>query len=148
MKLQWRKAWPILLVTALLGLVLVSSSITLRSIWSGYRVYRTGTDGPSIWVQRMSSLDQALPKSFDVLGYISEGEVPGVEFNPIDHDEEFVMSQYFLAPRVLELGADRPLVMVNISSPSVKPADLEARFHLKLVKNYGWGIALYKQVEP
>ena len=148
MQIPWRKIWPTALTVALLALALVSGFGTLRSIWTDYRIYRTGTDGPSIWAERMVNLAQALPTGYGIIGYLSERDLPGVAFEPIDQDEEYVMTQYFLAPRVIEEGTNRSLVMANIGNQSVTPADVEAQFHLRLLKNYGWGIALYEQVKP
>jgi hypothetical protein len=148
MNISWRKTWPLLLTAFLLGLVFYSSFLTLRSIWTTYRIFRSGMDDPSVWADRLSGLENSLPKGFNIIGYISDGELSGVPYNLIDHDEEFVMSQYFLAPRVLEFGANRVLVVGNISSPTVTPSYVEGQFNLNLIKNFGWGIRLYERKRP
>jgi hypothetical protein len=148
MNISWRKTWPLLITAFLLGLAFYSSFLTLRSIWTTYRIFRTGMDDPSVWADRLSGLENSLPKGFNIIGYISDGELSGVPYNLIDHDEEFVMSQYFLAPRVLEFGANRVLVVGNISSPTVTPSSVEGQFNLNLIKNFGWGISLYERKKP
>jgi hypothetical protein len=104
----------------------------------------TVNDGPTQWEQRVQRIKADLPSS-GVIGYLSERDVPGLDFNPIDADEELAMTQYFLAPLIVEEGASRQYIFANFSDPQVKIASVERQFGIRMLNNYGMGIYLFEK---
>ncbi len=133
-----------LLILSILGLALYSNSSLLYSLRGQWLHVVTGQDGPSQWESRMGNLKPYLP-SGGVIGYLSERDMPGLSFSPIDQDEEMVMTQFFLAPRIIEEGANRPLIVGNFGSPETDLAAIEQHFGIRLVKNVGMGIYLFEK---
>jgi hypothetical protein len=147
MALRGRRILSGLLVLAILGLAVASNLSTLHKLRSQWQKNGIGNDGPSIWNERVAPLNDDLPFNA-VVGYLSERDIPGVSYDPIDQDEEFVMTQYFLAPRIIVEGAGQSYVIGNFGTPQVVIADVERRFDLQLVKDYSMGIFLFKKSTP
>jgi hypothetical protein len=101
-------------------------------------------DDPIIMANRLKLLEASLPPRGSI-GYLSEQDIPGLGFNPIDQDEEFAMTQYALAPRIIVRGADQPLVIVNIpNQTSQSIQNMTAPFGLTLVEKFDFGLYLYR----
>ena len=98
-------------------------------------------DAASMWEERLALLKADLPKE-GVIGYVSEMDYPGVPFGAVDQDEEFSLSQYTLAPLILDRGnTQHKLVVGNFSE--VYDYQFERDFGLKLIFDYGYGIFLF-----
>lgn len=101
-----------------------------------------GQDAATIWEDRLLALKSDLPER-GVIGYISEQDYPGVSFNAVDQDEEFVLTQYSLAPLILDRGSTHyELVIGNFSAEY--EYQFEDTFGLRQVANYGNGIYLFQ----
>ncbi len=98
-----------------------------------------------MWAERLERIKNDLPES-GIVGYISEMDCPGMPFGLIDSDEEFVMTQYSLAPLVLDRGNPRHnYVIGNIVGEG--PFEFEKLFDLEIKKDYGYGIYLLGPVK-
>lgn len=138
----------IVLALALFGTAVYSSWATLRAAFTAYRSFESGHDDVSIWSARMAELKADLPAAENVIGYLTEIDLPGVAFDPIDNDEEFVMTQYDLAPFILEHGAGREYVVGNFGDPAISISAVEQQYNLELIKDYSMGIYLFKRAKP
>jgi hypothetical protein len=90
---------------------------------------------------RLRQLDAELPREA-ILGYVSD--LPGGE---VQDSAAFLGAQYVLAPRLL-VRVDNPVkpewVLGNFSRV-VDPAPYAAANHLRVVKNYGPGVVLFRR---
>jgi hypothetical protein len=77
-------------------------------------------DAVADWVERFDPIKARLPFQRGVVGYISDAQVPGIEFNSADELGEYVLSQYALAPIILERGARREWCIANLSRQAYK----------------------------
>jgi hypothetical protein len=101
-------------------------------------------DAETEWEERLSALKGDLPES-GVIGYVSEQDYPGISINPVDQDEEFVLTQYSLAPLILDRGnPHHDLVIGNFSAEYEYLAEMDSG--LQLVFYYGKGIYLFQGV--
>jgi hypothetical protein len=101
-----------------------------------------GQDAASTWPERLLLVQQDLLSS-GVIGYISEQDYPGAPFSPTDQDEEFVLTQYVMAPLILDRGSvHHEFVLGNFSNPY--DYDFEAELGLYLIYDYGYGIYLFR----
>ena len=134
-------------IILLICLVIFSAAASLRQFQisrSNWKFTGYLLDDPIIMANRLQLLKGKLPAT-GLIGYLSERDIPGMGFNPIDQDEEFVMTQYALAPRILIEGADPALVIVNV--PYQTPEDMvriTAPFKLTLVEKFDFGLYLYR----
>lgn len=110
------------------------------------KVHQNGDD-LTHWANRLAPLIPYLPENGPV-GYISEQDIPGLDYSATDQGEEMAMSQYMLAPRILIQGPDQPLVIGNIAnlSPDQIPAAV-APLGLKLDHTFSYGIYLLRRVQ-
>jgi hypothetical protein len=72
-------------------------------------------DAVADWVERFDPIKARLPFQRGVVGYISDAEVAGVNFNEADELGEYVLSQYALAPIIIERGTAREWCIANLS---------------------------------
>jgi hypothetical protein len=138
---------------ALIFLVVLSAA----SLFSGARqavvlrqqsilVHQNGDD-LTHWAERLAPLLPYLPSSGPI-GYISEQDIPGLDYSATDQGEEMAMSQYVLAPRILVQGADHPLVIGNIANLSPDQISaVVAPLGLKLEHTFSYGIYLFRRVQ-
>lgn len=110
-----------------------------RSVWNPHGL---NTDAASMWEERLALLKADLPAK-GVIGYISEMDYPGVPYGAVDQDEEFVLTQYTLAPLILDRGnTHHELVMGNFSE--IYDYQFEKDLGLHLIFDYGYGIFLFR----
>jgi hypothetical protein len=64
-----------------------------------------GTEALDRWETQMVLARKALPIKRGVVGYVSEQDIPGLEYGFWDTETEFLLTQYALAPLVLKKGA-------------------------------------------
>ena len=134
-------------IILLIGLVVFSVAASLRQFQiarSNWNFTGNLLDDPIIMANRLQLLKAKLPAA-GLIGYLSEQDIPGLGFDPIDQDEEFVMTQSALAPRILVEGAGPSLVIINI--PYQTPEDMvriTAPFKLTLVEKFDFGLYLYR----
>ncbi len=96
-----------------------------------------GTNLPRAMEERLSELKDILPPR-GVVGYISNVESWGY------WEARCVLTQYVLAPVVVERGAERELVIGNFDNPP-ELVDILREYHLTLVRDFGNGIMLFKK---
>ena len=106
-------------------------------------------DGAAVWASRLNPLVSQLPPQGNI-GYISERDIPGQAFDAGDQDEEFAMTQYVIAPRILiQNRLDSPVMIVNLpylSEPQVQ--ELLQAHGYKPHNSFGNGIYLFQKVSP
>jgi hypothetical protein len=145
-----RLVMGLLRIAAVLALILMSARMVLNQFQSvqAYRTRLAGQQDPATaWEDRLRAVRDALPPSGSV-GYISEQNIPGLKYNPIDSDEEFAMTQYFLVPRILVRGSVLDYSVGNLNLKGDSQIDLKMVFGVQRVTSYGLGIYLFQRVNP
>lgn len=122
---------------ALLVLAFVSSLSFLLDSIKFYRLNGAELSGSTGYIVRFDALRKELPTAGKV-GYWSNAEQdPG--------DLEFHLTQFALAPVVLEKSKSHPYVVGNIAK---NPTSEELRAQgLAVVKDYGLGVVLYRRAQ-
>ena len=122
----------------LAGGAILSYNRQVAGSWSPQQIDQ---DAASTWPERLLLVQQDLPPA-GVIGYISEQDYPGAPFSPTDQDEEFVLTQYVMAPLILDRGSVRhEFVLGNFSNPY--DYDFETVLGVYLIYDYGYGIYLF-----
>lgn len=96
--------------------MLVISLSAIRQLWtSSMNIADRGSDALDRWEANMILAKEDLPINRGVVGYISEENVPGAEYEYWDSETEFLLTQYALAPLVLKKGpiAEWNVVVLN-----------------------------------
>ena len=143
-----RAALALLLLAVLAAASLYAAARQAPLLRNQAAQVRLNGDDLTHWGERLSTLLPYLPQTGQV-GYLSEQDFPGLDFNPIDQNEEMAMSQYVLAPRILAHGHDLPYVIGNIAplSPEQVQAAV-ALLGLRVERSFGLGIYLFRQAGP
>jgi hypothetical protein len=139
-----------LIALFLLAVMLVISVVSSFNEFSQMRQFmgEPKPDGITVWKDRMVRVVRALPAE-GVIGYLSERDFDGLGFNPIDQDEEFAITQYWLSPRILVEGDDQPVAVVNLADFSISEVQqLLAGKNLRLDDEFGFGLYLARKVSP
>ncbi len=97
----------------------------------------------NVWQERLTHLIRDLPEGAQKVGYLSERDIPGEPYDPIDTNAEMALTQFAIAPRILVLGADAPYVIGNYGRDDYH-GQFENIYQLKLLRYYGYGIYLFK----
>lgn len=137
-----------LLLLATLAIAALISGARSFALWraNAAAVHRSGDD-LTHWADRLADLEGALPKE-GVVGYLSERDIPGLKYNATDQSEELAMTQYVLAPRIIEEGAEREIVIGNFGGLGADEVQAAvAPLKLKLQHSYGLGIYLFRKVK-
>ena len=100
----------------LVMMLLLISLSAFRQLWtSSTNIADRGTDALDRWEANMILAKEDLPINRGLVGYISEENVPGAEYEYWDSETEFLLTQYALAPLVLKKGpiAEWNVVVLN-----------------------------------
>lgn len=92
-----------------------------------------GQDLATYYQARFKPLRPLLPRH-GIVGYVSDGP---------DATREYYLTQYALAPLVLDRTAARSVVVGNFFDPRHAPA-IAARWKLVLLRDLGEGVMLYR----
>ncbi len=150
---QTKPSFLLLILSAGVSLFLFANALYwVASIYRGelqnWQTLRPNNDPVTQWQARLERIKQDLPAS-GVVGYISEQDMENMPFDAVDSDEEFVITQYSLAPLVLDRGnAQHAYVIGNFNITPDEEALLEPYFGVKMIGSYGMGIYLFAGEEP
>jgi len=106
--------------TATFGLVLFSLLVALQNVRSISARWNPNTpfDNPvDKWAKRIKSVSANLPDDVRVVGYVSDWDIPGALYDPIDQDAEYMLAQYTLAPLVVQPGLGHEWILGNFTTP-------------------------------
>ncbi len=140
----WRRAIQAVAIV-LLATYSVSSIVQrwsfLRATWKPELAAQDSVTG---WEQRVSRI--RLPANVgNEVGYLADWDIdPG--YDPIGQDEEYVLTQYALAPLIVKRGDANEWIVANLTRPGADDW-LRERFRNAKIHYYGWGIYLIHKLE-
>ena len=131
-------------IAAVIGLVLFSLYATVQNGLFVRQLSEKDSsklDQVSNWETRLKPVLSHLPPDVTILGYVADWDLPDVQYNLVDQDQEYVLTQYALAPRMIEPGIEYEWIIGNFVEPSYR-VWLDAKVgHYKLFQ-FGKGIFL------
>jgi len=143
-----RAGAALLLLAGLAAAALIASALQAPRLREQAVAIQRSGDDLALWAERLAPLIPYLPER-GVLGYISERDIPGLAYSATDQGEELAMSQFLLAPRILEQGARRELVLANLGGLSPQEAEQAAApLGLQLERAFDYGIYLFRRAAP
>lgn len=140
-----RRVIRVLAILLLAGLS-VYSSLQYWLTTQKYADPRLILDDPvSKWEKRVSAIE--LPaQAGNEIGYVADWDVNSAS-DPIGQDEEYVLTQYTLAPRILRRGGGYEWVVGNLTLPGVNDW-LSQNYKDSVIHYYGFGIYLIHRPSP
>lgn len=100
---------------------------------------QSSRDPVSMWEKRVESVLDHIPGDIQVIGYVADWDIPGLEYNLIDQDTEYTLTQYALAPRILVPGLDHEWIIGNFTGPGFR-AWLDEQLPSYEVREIGFGM--------
>jgi len=104
-------------------------------------------DFVSGWEKRMEKVKKRLPDDVALIGYVADSDLPGVEVNPIDQDNEYMLSQYSLIPIKVVPGLEAEWILGNFTVPDFQTW-LDQSLDEYEIENLGYGIYLIHRKYP
>lgn len=108
---------------ALIGLitfglfVTFENGMTARARWDQNPLSQ---DSVSKWEKRVRPVLEHVPDDVTVLGYVADWDLPGSEYDIIDQDTEYTLTQYALAPRMVQPGLEHEWIIGNFTKPGFR----------------------------
>lgn len=137
-------------ITAMIGLVAFA---VFTAITSGLYARTRGSDDSqsldsvSKWEKRILPILNHVPEDVTIFGYVSDWDIPGAAYDAIDQDQEYVLTQYALAPRIVQPGLDHEWIIGNFVGSEFK-AWLDENLSSYDLREIGYGIYLIHQISP
>jgi hypothetical protein len=122
-----------------LGLVVaINNAVYARSL---SEQERTSIDTVSKWETRIHRVLAHLPSETKEMGYVADWDIPGVEYDLVDQETEYTLTQYALAPRRVQPGLDHEWIIGNFTSPNFREW-LDKNLSSYEIREVGFGIYL------
>jgi hypothetical protein len=129
---------------ATISLVLFGTYVSLdnaRFAHSSQTQVTPSGDAVSKWEKRIQPALEHVPEGIQVVGYVAEWDLPGVEYNLVDQDTEYTLTQYALAPRSLQPGLEPEWIIGNFTRPGFREW-LDQNLPSYEIREIGFGIYL------
>jgi hypothetical protein len=81
---------------------------------------RSSMDTVSKWEARVHRVLVHLPSDTKEIGYVADWDIPGMEYDLVDQETEYTLTQYALAPRRVQPGLDQEWIVGNFTSPNFR----------------------------
>lgn len=134
-------------VIGLVGLSLFVAYHTTASAIAAWDPEQPDNNPVDRWEKRIQPVRNHLPKDINLVGYAADWDIPDSEFNPIDQDAEYVLTQYALAPIMVQPGLEQEWIIGNFLHPGFE-AWLDQSLPSYEIKNLGFGIYLIHRTSP
>ena len=131
-------------VAAIFILVTFSIFVALRTgvqVRAKWIAERTSIDTVSKWEERIQPVLKHLPDDVSVIGYIADWDLPNMEYNLIDQENEYTFTQYALAPRAVQPGLEHEWIIGNFTNKDFR-AWLDQNLSSYEITEFGFGIYL------
>jgi hypothetical protein len=126
---------------AILLIPLSAQIIDLQTRLTSWNPANLVDDPVTNWERRIEPLINDLPKNGEI-GYLSDWDLPGWSGSQSDMDNEYRLTQYALAPRLLIRGHDYAHIVANLTDPT-DVNRIEDLYSVRMVHGYGFGIYLF-----
>ena len=140
--MEVRRYLTLIGIAIMIGIALIASiQRTQTTIMDLKR--NNGANEITIWSERLSSIQADLPMEQRWIGYFSESDLPN-RLAVRDEDTEYRLSQYVLAPILIEQSLNHAWVLVNFNeNAEIQGIAYLKKQGLKQVAAYGNGVYLF-----
>lgn len=135
---------------AVLGLVLFSLFVAYkntsfaRASWDPDQPNNNPVDK---WEKRVRPIRELLPKDVNLVGYVADWDIPDSGYNLIDQDAEYVLTQYALAPIMVQPGLEQEWIIGNFIHPGYE-VWLDRSLPSYEIRSLGFGMYLIHRTSP
>ncbi len=142
---MWRRYIQVFAIILLAGFSVYSSFQYWAAIRRNLDPAFVINDPQSKWEKRILAIN--LPSNIgNEIGYVADWDI-NPNSDPIGQDEEYVLTQYTLAPLIVKRGSGYEWIVGNLTLPQTNDW-LNQNFKGADIHYYGWGIYLIHRVKP
>ena len=134
-------------VVGLVGLSLFVAYRNTSSAMAAWNPEQPDNNPVDRWEKRIQPVRNHLPEDITLVGYVADWDIPNSEYNPIDQDAEYVLTQYAMAPIMVKPGLEQEWIIGNFLHPGFE-AWLDHSLPSYEIKSLGFGIYLIHRTSP
>jgi hypothetical protein len=142
--LKWSRLAAVIVLVGLSLLVAYQNTLSAMSDWDPDRPQNNPVDR---WDERIQPIRNHLPEDVTLVGYVADWDIPDFEYNPIDQDAEYVLTQYAMAPIMVKPGLEEEWIIGNFLHPDFE-AWLDQSLPSYEIRSLGFGIYLIHRTPP
>ncbi|HEX2697265.1 MAG TPA: hypothetical protein VHM28_06110 [Anaerolineales bacterium] len=101
-------------------IIITSLYASIATLISTKDLGSTSDDPVADWETRFQPLKEQLPFQRGVVGYISDSNIPGADFDAANEEGEYVLVQYVMSPIIIIKGTDQEWNVANLSPQTYK----------------------------
>jgi len=113
-------------------------------LWQSYQYWYTtrgmenGSEALASWERRFEEAREIIPIKRGVIGYLGEWDIPGTKYDAADQTAEYLLTQYTLAPLILERGANAEwnIAILNSSTFQAWEQEHQGKYQVYRLKNH------------
>jgi hypothetical protein len=139
---MWKKILQGIVLAVIAGMGIKTS---VESLQASFAERSNDSEVISAWNDRLEKLIKPIPFERGFVGYLSNEDIPGANFNSNDAEGEFVLTQYAVAPLILVRGAEQDWVILNLDPETLKKWREENANQFEVVQS-GGGMTLVRKV--
>jgi hypothetical protein len=124
--------------------VAATNGLAARARWN--RDSQT-SDSVSKWEKRVKPVVDHIPSSVTELGYVADWDIPDSGYDIIDQDNEYTLTQYALAPRIVQPGLDHEWMIGNFTDKGFR-SWLDRNLASYKIIEIGFGIYVIHRTSP
>jgi hypothetical protein len=98
-------------------------------------------DPISKWEKRVRPVLDHVPDNVASFGYVADWDIPNSGYDLIDQDNEYTLTQYALAPRIVQPGLEHEWIIGNFTYAGFRDW-LDQNLQSYEIKEIGFGIYL------
>jgi hypothetical protein len=118
--------------------VAITNGLAARTKWNKYS---QAIDSVAKWEKRVTPILKHVPSNVTEFGYVADWDLPNSGYNIIDQDNEYTLTQYALAPRVVQPGLDHEWIIGNFTQEGFRNW-LDQNLTSYQIASMGFGIYL------
>ncbi len=134
-------------VVGLVGLSLFVAYRTTSVAMAAWNPEQPDNNPVDRWEKRLRPVRNHLPEDITLVGYVADWDIPDSEYNPIDQDAEYVLTQYAMAPIMVQPGLEQEWIIGNFLHPGYE-AWLDRSLPSYEIKSLGFGIYVIHRTSP
>jgi hypothetical protein len=137
-------------LVALVSLVILSIWVALTNGFAAREKSNQSSqsvDSVTKWEQRVKRVLDHVPSSVTQFGYVADWDLPNSDYDLVDQDNEYTLTQYALAPHIVQPGLDHEWIIGNFTHPGFEDW-LGKNLSAYDITDLGFGIYVIHRTSP
>src|SRR5215216_1845048 len=140
----------ILRIAAMISLMALSLFVATtngRAAYAKRHEASQSIDPVTKWEKRVLPALDHVPNSVIEFGYVADWDLPNSDYDVVDQDNEYTLTQYALAPRIVQPGLDHEWIIGNFTQAEFKEW-LDQNLSAYEISEIGFGIYIIHRTAP